>query len=383
MTTPEATDAASSIMIDSKKRLVIKDHIVSDDDVIDYFRDAKSPSEMGDRLDKALKIGVMAIKTVGVKENVDYVQKEFNKLDTKINETFETVANTVNENLEDHFGEDGKLAGWFEEHFGQDGKIVKELLDPNKKGSPLYNLKSDIKDELQRIAVTLGAKEKEQEMTEKTTLKGFVFEDYCDKLLCRIAKLHGDGLDSTGKITGLIRHCKKGDFVITLGNGIGKKIVLELKDGEKYSLNELLSGLDEAIRNRDALYGIILVKNVNALPGSVGWFNEYNGKQLVCALGNGEADDLLHEEILYIAYKWAKTKVMMESMKEKKIDVSIVASKVESIRNLLGQFKNIKTHCSNIEKSSKTIKESTDEIQGKISEELTEIMQSLTESKAG
>jgi hypothetical protein len=373
MTRPEEADIGS-ITFDSKKRLIIKNHVVKDDDVIDYFRDAKSAAEMQERLDRVLKIGVMAIKTVGVTENVDYVQKEFNKLDTKINETFETVASTVNENLEDHFGEDGKLAGWFEEHFGEDGKLVKDLLDPNKEGSPLYNLKSELKDELQRIAVAFGAKEKEQEMVQKTTLKGFVFEDYCSKLLSKIAKFYGDGLEITGKITGLIRYCKKGDFVISIGNGISKKIVLELKDGESYSLKELLNGLEEAIKNRDASYGIILVKNVNALPESVGWFNEYNGNQLVCALGNGESDGLLHEEVLYIAYKWAKAKVMMESMKERKIDVSLVTRKVETIRNLLGQFKNIKTHCSNIEKSSKTIKDSTDEIQGRISEELTEIM---------
>ena len=375
MTRAEEEDG---ITFDADQHLVIRNHVVRDEEIIDYFRDAKTAAEMQDRLDKAMKIGVMAMKTVGLTENVDYVQKEFNKLDSKINSTFENISTTVNENLETHFGEEGKLAEWFEEHFGEDGRIVKDLLDPNKSGSPLYNLKSEIKDELQRIAIALGAKEKEEAIRQKTTLKGFVFEEYCDKLLCRIAKVHGDGLEATGKIPGLIKYSKKGDFVISIGNGTTKKVVLELKDGAKYSLNDLLTGLEEAIRNRGASYGIILVKDVNAIPESVGWFNEYNGNQLVCALGNGEPDGLLHEEILFIAYKWAKAKVLLEAMKEKEFDVSLVTDKIEIIRSALQQFKSIKTQCGNIDKASKNIRETSDEIQKKVDEELTEITESLT-----
>ena len=72
---------------------------------------------------------------------------------------------------------------------------------------------------------------------EKGSQKGVEFEEYCEEHISSIAQYHGDKLEATGMLTGIIEGSKKGDFVYTIQDS-GKKIVLEMKD---YS-NHILDG---------------------------------------------------------------------------------------------------------------------------------------------
>jgi hypothetical protein len=361
----------------TKKKMVVRDFSTEDNDIVSYFKDYENSDELQERFESVLKVGVVATRTVGVTEKIDYIQKEFNILDTKFKDTFTDVTSELDNKLEEMFGEEGTFSSLLEEHFGEDGVLVKELFDPNKEGTPLYNLKSELEHKIEEIKEKLGISEAVEEIKSKTPLKGFDFEDYCQHILSRIARIHGDQLDKTGTKAGKVKLSKKGDFVLTLGHKIGKKIVLELKDGGKFSLNEIQHTMDEAIRNREATYGIFVVKNMESIPESVGWFNEYNGNQLVCALGNKESDGMLHEEILYIAYKWAKLKTLLESLQEKKMDASFIIQKATTIKNKLEEFKAIRTQCSNIEKSNEEIRTISRRAEKEISEQLTEIIESI------
>ena len=254
---------------------------------------------------------------------------------------------------------------------------MKDLFDPSRKGSPLYTLREEIRSEIARLKVDLKVAEKTVEMEQKTTLKGPIFEDLCEETLGKIAKMNGDKLERTSTITGKIRSSLKGDFVIQLHEN-SKKIVLEVKDvGKKLTYPEIQRYLDEAMENRDAAYGIYLVKNVEALPQSIGFFGEHDGNKLVGALGDANSDGMLHNEILLIAYKWAKAKVLAESSKEDPINSEFIRVKISKIQKKLSELRTIKANCTNIQTTSQKIHDAIGEMERDINKDLSEVLDSL------
>jgi hypothetical protein len=83
------------------------------------------------------------------------------------------------------------------------------------------------------------------------------------------------------------------------------------------------------------------------------------------------------DEILSIAYKWAKLKILLEALKEKKLDASFVTEKVNTIKNKLEEFKAIRIQCSNIETANEEIRTISRRAEKGISEQLSVILESL------
>jgi hypothetical protein len=153
----------------------------------------------------------------------------------------------------------------------------------------------------------------------------------------------------------------------------------EMKDVGAFSQPDIINTLNEAMKNREASYGILVVKSVESLPASVGWFNEYSGNQLVCALSSEHSEEpILHEEIMFIAYKWAKARTLLETIKEERIDAVFVRDRIAAIQAKLSSLKAIRTQCSNIEKSSDEIKALLKDAEREIREELASILTGLS-----
>ena len=358
--------------VEQEKRILVGDDKVTvnnfqiqDPDIVSFFNNLNESDIPEQKLEYALKVGIVAIKSIGVAGNINYVEKAFNNLDEK-----------MSQKLESAFGEDGKFSGVLKNHFGEDGMIIKELFDPNRDGSPLHSLRSDLEKHLSEIRDKLGIRATEEEFIEKSTQKGFDFEDECEKKLGWIADIHSDKLERTGNEAGRISKSKKGDFVLTLGD-VDKKIVFEMKNRDSLGLPEIQKELKEAMENRGAEYGIYVVKKKSALPQCVGWFNEYNNNQLVCAVENDDGDSLIDGEIIHIAYKWARAKLRIESVKEKTLDPTFIVGKAEEVKKKIGDMKKIKTQCTSIEKSSKAIRDTAQDTETEIKKELDEIIESL------
>ena len=126
-----------------------------------------------------------------------------------------------------------------------------------------------------------------------------------------------------------------------------------MKDVGHYSGPEIIKNLDEAMKNREASYSIFVVKYVESLPNSFGWFNEYDGNKLVCALSAERLEDeQLHEEIMCIALKWAKMKMLVETSKDEKINPVFIRERVSAVKEKLANLSAIRTQCGNIEEAS-------------------------------
>lgn len=376
------------------RKLLIKNFETDEEEVVEYFTDVK-PEDLETRFKSSLKIGVTALKALGTTERVDYIQKEFNKLDTKFNEalngTSEEIskkidsifgekgevpslleknfgeAGTVNSIMENHLGEKGTFAELLEKHFGKDGIIVKELFDPLKEGTPLNELRKLMTGELSELRTAIGIKQGIELMKQKSTQKGTEFEDACEEFLSKIVRIHmGDKLDRTSDVVGEVTNSKNGDFVIDVNGKPENRIVVETKDWDDIGLPKIHKEIEEALQNRNAKYAIFVVKWIEALPNSVGCFNCYDDNKFVCGLGS-KNDGTLHEEILHVAYCWARTNLLKKSNNTQKIDFELVDSRLSDIKKQLDAFGKIQRQCTNINDASKKIwglcEETKDEIQ--------------------
>jgi hypothetical protein len=385
----------------TKNKMLINEFEITDSDVVSFFKDFQgAPNELDQKFANALRVGVIALRTSGVVNNVDYIEKEFTKFGTSIHQILDkmfgedgTIQRTIEEHfgeggrvhkvIEEHFGEDGKLQEIIDDHFGERGKLIREIFDPNKEGTPLYQLRLAMEEKLSQIAREVAKKEGAKEVEAKTTLKGSKFEDYFEQLLSKVVKASGgDILEPTSFATGEMRHRKTGDFVVSFGNGYGS-IVVETKDVKGYTVRKICEELNRAMENRKCSYGILVSKNVNSLHPSIGWINEYEGNKLICALSSSDDDNgLIHEEILHIAYKWAKFKLSLASAREeKKIDVTLIENKIKELRSDLTTFNAINTKCKDIDKSTDEIRSIIRILGNKMQTELNQIILALNNSK--
>ncbi|MBT4328205.1 MAG: hypothetical protein HOD60_15075 [Candidatus Nitrosopelagicus sp.] len=351
----------------TEDNLYLKDFQVDDGEIVSYFQNLNESEDLEEKLLNLLKIGITVTKSISTAENVNYVEKAFDNLDSDFSRK-----------LNEAFGEDGQFSEVIKDHFGEDGKLIKELFNPNREGSPLFILRKELDGNLYEIREKLGINDAVKESEERGTKKGLDFEDECKKKLQWIARIHADKLEVTGNTKGKITGSKKGDFVLTLGDN-GKKIVFEMKNMSNIPQKYIYKELKEAIANRESDYGIFVAKNKDSLPENVGWFNEYDGNHLVCAVENNECEAMIDGEIIHIAYKWARAKLRLEDTKEKKVDASKILEKTTEIQEKIGDLRKIKLQCTNIDKSTEAIRETTKDTEKEIKRQLEEIVDSLSE----
>jgi hypothetical protein len=359
-----------------REELIVESFRTNDREVVSYFKE-KRREELPRTLEWVLKAGTIAVQSVEVTERIDYIQKEFNELDKRFTGNLDKKVQELDSRFEDIFGEKGKIAEIMESHFGENGKIVKEIFNPTKEGTPLYVLVQEFRRELSDLRLKLGIKEELDEVKSRTPLKGYDFEAICEQQLNELAKVNGDEVERTTDKVGVVPRSKKGDYVVAVAGSGGRKIVFEIKDVSKISLAQIHESLEESLKNRGCLYGVFVIKNVEALPQSVGWFNEYAGNQLVCALTTQESEQLTNPEILHIAYRWAKARLFLNVSTSERLDATRVRELVEELENELQKFRTIKTQCTTIEKSAKEIRSISDDLQDHFGERLGCILKSI------
>ncbi|MFQ6060449.1 MAG: hypothetical protein ACE5KV_04010, partial [Thermoplasmata archaeon] len=126
---------------------------------------------------------------------------------------------------------------------------------------------------------------------------------------------------------------------------------------------------------RNAEYGIFVIKRKEALPKQVGYFNEYRGTQLVTVYGT-EAEGY-EGELLEIAYKWARNKLLLERGVVTGVDLSSIGKRLDKIGTSLKDFSNILRQCTNVENASGKIRELCENMRGEISSSLSEVREEI------
>ena len=322
-------------IIVSDEKLQIQNCIINDQDVMSYFENLQNQGkDLYENLENIIKLGVIAAKSAHVGTQVDFVEKKFMIIQTKLEKQ-----------LDDQFGDHGNL------------------------------IKDSMAEMLRQLGLDLGISKAVGIEHQKGTQKGVEFEEYCEEIISEIAKHHNDRLESTGNISGLIEGSKKGDHVYTIKDS-GKKIVLDMKDyANPQSTPKLERYMNEAIENRGAEYGIVVSKRKNGFSKDVGVFQEY-GNKLFVALTTEESENVeLQNELLVIALRWARLRLKQKSGT---VDSSLIIEKIENVQRNMKKFSSIKAKCTNIKGISDEISEDLEELRETINADLLGVSKSLT-----
>ncbi|MEX0621691.1 MAG: hypothetical protein WD187_01750 [Candidatus Woykebacteria bacterium] len=360
-----------------KNQVYISDLIIEDAEVASIV-EGLAEKEKAETVRKALKVGLIAMKNVGVTENVDYVEKEFSKVKNHVEKLLEDTTTEIDNRLDkifsengvmplvlkEYLGEGGKLQDLFDEnqrnsalgklsdifkrHFEGDGSVIYKLLDSSDPGSPIFRLKKELTDKIDNIEKALKIKEAVAEVEEKGTAKGVVYQDLVLQIINNIAKILDDNVIDTSNINGKILNSKTGDVLSKINphhsGGNSLSIVLEAKDQQK-TLPSILKELDEAKQNRDAQVAIGVFSKLENAPGESGNFRAYPGGRILCVFDKETKDSTALE----VAYKFARLEALNEiKTEDKKVNLVKLEGYLGQIRSKINSISSIKSSLSSI-----------------------------------
>jgi len=338
---------------------------------------AEQPEEdRGTLVERALRIGLTALQSVGVTLNLDAVRSEFERFSEQSRAANERAAEALEGVLRANFGDGdgrlprtlevflgdrGKLHGMVEElfdparrdsaigristmldaYFDGDASRLATLLDPTRMGSPLHQFRSEVAagfKALEEKLVALGAASSARaDERSKSAAKGGDFETLIEGMLGEIARGANDLLERTGTDAGDAGRSKKGDFVLTLDPGLTRgaelRVVVEAKD-RKISGREMRDELREARTNRDAAVGLVVFTPAHA-PAGIAPFDVRAG-DVYCVLDPAEPESSTLEAAVRLARLLA-----LASLREREAEVD-AAALGEALTAIREQLENVR-----------------------------------------
>jgi len=277
---------------------IVVDRLVVADRALAASLAERDPEDRPAIVDRALRIGLLALQDASTSMNVDVVRREFEKLVAQTTAVNESAARAVEDVLRANFADGdgrlprtlerflgdrgalqqfvhelfdetkrdsaiGRIGGLLGQYFDGDRSKVAQLLDPTRMGSPLHHFRQEIAEGFkgvhERLAAIEAASRARADERAKSAAKGGDFEVLLHGMLGDLARGNGDLVDRTGTETGALLASKKGDFVLTLNPGLTRgadvKVVLEAKD-RAMSQRAMREELREARENRGAAVSV-------------------------------------------------------------------------------------------------------------------------------
>ena len=155
----------------------------------------------------------------------------------------------------------------------------------------------------------------------RTPRHGITFEERLGALLAEEAQRLGDIYEATGDTTGVIRACKKGDYVMQLGAdsaAANARIVWEAKEKNAYALRAALAEIDEARRNRQAQVGVFVFSRKTAPEGIESL--QRHGSDVVVVW---DADEPASDLVVRAAYSLARALAVRERRSDRESEAAL------------------------------------------------------------
>jgi hypothetical protein len=349
-------------------------------------------AERGLVVERALRIGLTALQSVGVTLNLDAVRSEFDRFSEQNRAANERAAEALEQTLRTNFGDgDGRLPRTLETFLGDRGKLqgmvdelfdpkrrdsaigrissmldayfdgdasrLATLLDPTRLGSPMHQFRTEVaagfkalEEKLVAIEAAGAARAGERA---KSAAKGGDFESLLEEMLGEIARGANDFLERTGTEAGDAGRSKKGDFVLTLDPGLTRgaevRVVVEAKD-RRISGREMRDELREARTNRDAAVGLVVFTPAHA-PAGIAPFDVRAG-DVYCVVDPADPDPAA----LHSAVRLARL-LALASLRESEaeLDVAVVQAALTTIREALEVVRALKVQLTSIGTTSANV----------------------------
>ncbi len=360
---------------------------------------AQPPDDHAILVERAIRIGLTALQSVGVTLNVDAVRAEFERFADQSRAANERAAEALEgvlranfadgegrlpRTLESFLGDRGKLRGMVEElfdpkrqdsavgrigamlgtYFDGDASRLATLLDPTRLGSPLHQFRTEVADGFRALQEKLVAIEAAQQARAgeraKSAAKGGDFEAVLETMLGEIARGANDLIERCGTEAGDAGRSKKGDFVLTLDpdlcRGAELRVVIEAKD-RRVSGREMRDELRAAKTNRDAAAALVIFTPAHA-PAGIAPFDVRAG-DVYAVIDPSDPDPATLEAAVRLARLLALT-ARRES--DAGIDMDEVQRSLTSVRETLEVVRGLKVQLTSIGKTSDNVSEALDKL---------------------
>lgn len=328
---PDKVEVEQNVLV-SDGEIIVTNLEVQDEDLAAYLVQFSGPIRI-DMVKRALKIGLLTLKGAPAIEKVDYIEKEFGKLDGKLTVALDKFSQKVESDLNRVFGEDGgimkitlerylgvggkledlfdpqrkdsavsKISSIFDEHFRGRDSVLYKLLDHTDPESPIAALKKDIiENYLKDMREGIVGTELVEAEREKGTAKGREYQEDVFLKVNEICSPFQDTPDRVWNTAGNLPGKLVGDIVATINpsytGGTPLRFVIEAKDRHGYSVNKILAELDEAKENRDACVALAVFTS-DTCPSECYPLQQYGNDKLICYYdpedGNGLALNLAY-----------------------------------------------------------------------------------------
>jgi hypothetical protein len=396
-----------SIRVD-RDRIVLERLVVHDPGLAAFVAERPEAERPG-LLDRAVKIGLVALQDAGVTINVDAVRREFDGLLRQTEAANEKAAMALEQTLRANFADgDGRLPRTLEKFLGDRGALrsfvnelfdetrrdsaigrigallgtyfdgdasrLAQLLDPTRLNSPMHQFRREITEGFEKLndrltAIEAAAAARATERSHSAA-KGADFEELLEDLLGETARGAGDTLDRTSDEIGDVIRSKKGDFVLTLDpsltRGIEVRVVVEAKD-RYMSGREMRDELREAKANRGACVGLVVFTPAHA-PAGIAPF-DIRGGDVYCVLDPAAPDTVSFAAAVRLARLTALA-TLREAVVE--VDTEALSRTMVGIRQQLESIKGLKATLTSMGKSAGDVSIGLDRMRDAIVERVLE-----------
>ena len=383
-------EAAAQVHVDGGR--IVVERLVVADPVLAASLAEREPAERPAVVERALRIGLLALQDASTAVDVDVVRREFEKLMAQTTAVNEQAARTVEDVLRANFADDdgrlprtlekflgdrgqlrqfvnelfdetrrdsaiGRIGGLLGQYFDGDRSKVAQLLDPTRLGSPLHQFRQEIADGFkgvhERLSSLEAASKARADERSRSAAKGGDFEDLLEDLLGSLARGAGDLVDRTATETGALLGSKKGDFVLTLdpriARGADLRIVVEAKD-RAMSQRAMREELREARENRCAAVAVAIWTPAHAPTGTAPFAMVGDDVHVVV---DPEAPDIAYLEA---AIRLARL-LALASLQEHEVDVDAAAigRALAGVREQLDAIRALKTQLTSVSNATKAV----------------------------
>ncbi len=372
-------------------RIVVDRLVLHDPALAGYL--AERPAE--DRpalLERAVRIGLIALQDAGISVNVDVVKAEFERVIRQTEQVNEKAAAALEQTLRANFADGdgrlprtlerflgdrgalrsmvdelfdetkrdsaiGRIGSMLERYFDGDASKLALLLDPTRLHSPMHQFREEIAAgfkglEERLVAIESAAAARGAERA-RSAAKGADFEELLATMLGELARGANDLLDCTGTETGALLKSKKGDFVLTVdprvARGADLRVVVEAKD-RPMSMRAIREELREARENRGAAVALAIFSPAHA-PTGVAPFSVI-GEDVYCVVDPQAPDPATLEAAVRLARLLALATL---HEREVEVDAAAIRTALNAIREQLDTVRSLKAQLTSISTATKAV----------------------------
>jgi hypothetical protein len=389
-------------------RIVIE-RLALSDPTLAAFLGERSAEERGPIVERALRIGLIALQDAGVTVNVDAVRTEFERMVRQAEQVNERAAMALEQTLRANFADGdgrlprtlekflgdrgalrsmvdelfdekkrdsaiGRIGTMLERYFDGDASKLAVLLDPTRLNSPMHQFRQEIAAgfkglEERLVAIEAAAAARGAERA-RSAAKGADFEELLADMLGDIARGAGDLLDHTGLETGALLKSKKGDFVLTLDSTIAQgcdlRVVIEAKD-RPMSMRAMRDELREARENRGAAVAVAVFTPAHA-PSGIAPFSLVSG-DVYCVIDPDAPEPATLEAAVRLARLLALASL---AEREVSVDAAAIGAALTAIREQLEVVRQLKSQLTSISNATKAVWTGLDTMRSGILARVTE-----------